>query len=167
MSDGRKLNPLGWMPSVRIVSFGYLHGEPTGDEVRPPQRAGRLRLGEDVQLIGGTPDHLVARVARRRVRLLAADLSRDDRRAVVLGQRLRHRGIDRPTDGVVLLTLDNPEQRNAMSDEMTASWVAAIDELAADRSVRAVVVTGAGSAFCSGGNTGWIASEPEASAWLS
>jgi len=28
--------------------------------------------------------------------------------------------------------------------------------------VRAVVVTGAGSAFCSGGNTSWIASEPEA-----
>ena len=31
-----------------------------------------------------------------------------------------------------------------MSDEMTASWVAAIDELAGDRSVRAVVVTGDG-----------------------
>ena len=28
--------------------------------------------------------------------------------------------------------------------------------------MRVVVVTGAGSAFCSGGNTGWIASEPEA-----
>ncbi len=45
---------------------------------------------------------------------------------------------------------------------MTASWVAAVDELAADRSVRAVVVTGEGSAFCSGGNTSWIASEPDA-----
>ncbi|MEP6814777.1 MAG: enoyl-CoA hydratase-related protein, partial [Marmoricola sp.] len=55
-----------------------------------------------------------------------------------------------------------PDQRNAMSDPMTASWVAAIQELAADRSVRVVVVTGAGSAFCSGGNTGWIASEPDA-----
>ena len=50
-----------------------------------------------------------------------------------------------------------------MSDEMTSSWVAAVDELAADRSVRAVVVTGEGSAFCSGGNTSWIASEPDAS----
>jgi enoyl-CoA hydratase len=49
-----------------------------------------------------------------------------------------------------------------MSEEMTASWVAAIDELAADTSVRVVVVTGEGSAFCSGGNTGWIASEPDA-----
>jgi enoyl-CoA hydratase len=74
-----------------------------------------------------------------------------------------HLRVDRTEDGVVVLTLDNPAQRNAMSDEMTASWVAAIDELAGDASVRAVVVTGEGTAFCSGGNTSWIASEPDAS----
>jgi len=73
-----------------------------------------------------------------------------------------HLRVDRRDDGVAVLTLDNPDQRNAMSDAMTASWVAAVDELAGDRDVRAVVVTGAGSAFCSGGNTGWIASEPDA-----
>jgi enoyl-CoA hydratase/carnithine racemase len=74
----------------------------------------------------------------------------------------RHLRLDRPVDGVALLTLDNPDQRNAMSEEMTASWTAAIDALATDRSLRAVVVTGAGSAFCSGGNTSWIACEPDA-----
>ena len=74
-----------------------------------------------------------------------------------------HLRLERPSEGVALLVLDNPDQRNAMSDEMTAAWVAAVDELAADRSVRAVVVTGEGSAFCSGGNTSWIASEPDAS----
>ncbi len=74
----------------------------------------------------------------------------------------RHLRLERPSDGVAVLTLDNPDQRNAMSDQMTASWVAAIDELAGDRSVRVVVVTGEGSAFCSGGNTSWIASEPDA-----
>ncbi|MCW2760559.1 MAG: short chain enoyl-CoA hydratase / Enoyl-CoA hydratase [Marmoricola sp.] len=73
-----------------------------------------------------------------------------------------HLRLERPAEGVARLVLDNPSQRNAMSDAMTASWVAAVDELAADRSVRVVVVTGEGSAFCSGGNTGWIASEPEA-----
>jgi enoyl-CoA hydratase/carnithine racemase len=73
-----------------------------------------------------------------------------------------HLRLETPAEGVALLTLDNPDQRNAMSDQMTASWTAAIDELAADRSVRVVVVTGAGSAFCSGGNTSWIASEPDA-----
>src|SRR4051794_17538737 len=77
-------------------------------------------------------------------------------------ESLVHLRVERPRDGVALLTLDNPDQRNAMSDEMTASWVRAIDDLAADRSVRAVVVTGEGSAFCSGGNTSWIASEPDA-----
>ena len=76
---------------------------------------------------------------------------------------LAHLRLERPSEGVALLTLDNPDMRNAMSDEMTASWVAAIDELASDASLRAVVVTGAGSAFCSGGNTSWIASEPDAS----
>ncbi|WP_181312373.1 enoyl-CoA hydratase/isomerase family protein [Nocardioides campestrisoli] len=73
-----------------------------------------------------------------------------------------HLRLERPSDGVALLTLDNPDRRNAMSDQMTEAWVGAIDELAADRSVRAVVVTGEGSAFSSGGDLGWLASEPDA-----
>jgi len=76
---------------------------------------------------------------------------------------LAHLRLERPSEGVALLVLDNPDQRNAMSTDMTASWVAAIDELVADSSVRAVVVTGEGRAFCSGGDTGWLASEPDAS----
>src|SRR4029079_15449812 len=63
---------------------------------------------------------------------------------------------------VARLVLDNPDQRNAMSEEMTASWVPAVDALADDRDVRVGVVTGEGSAFCSGGDTSWIASEPDA-----
>lgn len=70
--------------------------------------------------------------------------------------------LEMPYDGVAVLTLDNPAQRNAMSEEMTSSWVRAVDALAADSSVRVVVVTGAGSAFCAGGDTAWIASEPDA-----
>ncbi len=77
-------------------------------------------------------------------------------------ENFEHLRLERPADGVVRLVLDNPTQRNAMSDQMTASWVAAIDRLAGDTSVRVVVVTGEGTAFCSGGNTGWIASEPDA-----
>jgi enoyl-CoA hydratase len=75
---------------------------------------------------------------------------------------LTHLRLERPADGVALLVLDQPDLRNAMSDEMTASWVAAVDHLADDPSVRAVVVTGAGKAFCSGGNLAWLASEPDA-----
>ena len=80
-----------------------------------------------------------------------------------LPTRLTHLRVDRHDDGVVVLTLDNPEQRNAMSEEMTASWVSVVDALAGDPGVRVVVVTGEGTAFCSGGDTGWIAGEPDAS----
>ncbi|TWH02968.1 enoyl-CoA hydratase [Nocardioides sp. J9] len=75
---------------------------------------------------------------------------------------LVHLRLERPAEGVALLVLDQPDLRNAMSDEMTASWVAAVDHLAADPTVRAVVVTGEGKAFCSGGNLSWLASEPDA-----
>jgi len=50
--------------------------------------------------------------------------------------------LERRDSGVVLLTLALPEQRNAMTAELTAAWVAAINELRGDRSVRALVVTG-------------------------
>jgi len=70
--------------------------------------------------------------------------------------------LERPAPGVARLVLDNPGQRNAMSDGMTASWGRAIDAIEKDPSVRVVVVTGEGSAFCSGGNPAWIAGEPDA-----
>jgi enoyl-CoA hydratase/carnithine racemase len=70
--------------------------------------------------------------------------------------------VDRPSDGVVLLTLDNPDQRNAMSAPMTEAWAATIRDLAGEPDLRAVVVTGAGTAFCSGGDPRWIAGEPDA-----
>jgi enoyl-CoA hydratase/carnithine racemase len=74
----------------------------------------------------------------------------------------RHLRVERPSPGVVLLTLANPAQRNAMSPSMTEAWKSTIGELAADRDVRVVVVTGEGSAFCSGGDPRWIAGEPDA-----
>lgn len=70
--------------------------------------------------------------------------------------------VDRPADGVALVTLDLPDRRNTMSGAMTASWGRAMAALRVDRSVRVVVVTGAGSAFCSGGDLSWIGSEPDA-----
>lgn len=70
--------------------------------------------------------------------------------------------VSRPVAGVAVLTLSDPDRRNVMSDEMTASWVQAVAELRADRELRAVVVTGAGTAFSSGGELGWLASDPDA-----
>lgn len=57
-------------------------------------------------------------------------------------------------DGAVMtVTMNRPEDRNAITDpEQSAEFVALADSLARDRSVRAVVLTGAGQSFCSGGN---------------
>lgn len=60
--------------------------------------------------------------------------------------------IERDGD-VVTWTLNRPQTRNAISEtDMIDAIVAAIDKANADPSVAAVVLTGAGSAFCSGGN---------------
>jgi len=56
----------------------------------------------------------------------------------------------RDLDGVAWLTLNRPGQFNALSRAMLESLIAAVDEIAADRSVRAVVLAGAGKAFCAG-----------------
>src|SRR4051812_39682792 len=64
-------------------------------------------------------------------------------------------------DGVVLVTLDLPGRRNMMSAAMTGSWARAMGVLRTDPAVRAVVVTGAGTAFCSGGDLSWIGAEPD------
>ncbi len=64
--------------------------------------------------------------------------------------------VDRPSPGVVLLTLDLPERRNAMTDELTAAWASTLEGLRGDRSVRCIVLTGAGKAFCSGGDLSWL-----------
>lgn len=53
-------------------------------------------------------------------------------------------------DRVALVTLDDPTRRNALSAALCASLVATLDELDADDSVGALVVTGAGPAFCAG-----------------
>ena len=51
---------------------------------------------------------------------------------------------------VALLTLNRPETRNCLSEDMIAALHAAIGEIAGSDGVRAIVITGAGSAFSSG-----------------
>jgi enoyl-CoA hydratase/carnithine racemase len=53
-------------------------------------------------------------------------------------------------DGVVTLTLNRPAQFNALSEEMLAALQSALDDLAADESVRCVVLAASGRAFCAG-----------------
>ncbi len=53
-------------------------------------------------------------------------------------------------DGVAEVVLSRPEKMNAIDARMFASLVAAGDQVAADRSVRAVVLRGEGRSFCAG-----------------
>jgi enoyl-CoA hydratase/carnithine racemase len=55
-------------------------------------------------------------------------------------------------DAVALITLNRPEARNAMSPDLTAALRTQIRERGSDPAVGALLITGAGTAFCSGGD---------------
>ena len=56
-------------------------------------------------------------------------------------------------DHILLVTMNRPETRNALSDDgVIEEFVACCEQVNADLSIRAVVLTGAGPAFSSGGN---------------
>lgn len=55
-------------------------------------------------------------------------------------------------EGVATLTLNRPAVRNAIDDGLRGELAQAIDHITRDRRVRSVVVTGAGAAFCAGGD---------------
>lgn len=53
---------------------------------------------------------------------------------------------------VLVLTISNPDARNALHPDMHPTGVRALQDLESDPSVRAVVITGEGRFFCAGGN---------------
>lgn len=56
------------------------------------------------------------------------------------------------TQGIALLTLNRPDKRNAMSDGMRSEFIHALERITADKSIQALVLTGAGKGFCAGGD---------------
>ena len=55
-------------------------------------------------------------------------------------------------DGVVVITLNRPQARNAMSGEMNQALAETLDYAERAQQVRCIVITGAGGAFCAGGD---------------
>jgi len=79
----------------------------------------------------------------------------------------RYLRFERPRDGVLLVTIDRPERANAANGAMLDELVRLWPEVGDDPRTRAVVITGAGTTFCPGGDldevteaTGDIAAVP-------
>ncbi len=64
--------------------------------------------------------------------------------------------------GVATLTFDDPERRNAMTEAMGCALAQQVRELSVDDDLRAVILTGAGSAFSAGGDLDMIDSRARA-----
>ena len=56
------------------------------------------------------------------------------------------------TEGIARITLNRPERMNAFTFEMIDAWTAALQQCRTDDAIKVVLLTGAGSAFCSGGD---------------
>jgi enoyl-CoA hydratase/carnithine racemase len=54
--------------------------------------------------------------------------------------------------GIATIYFNRPEKRNAMSDDMRTQFIAALERVAADKAIRALVLTGNGKGFCAGGD---------------
>ncbi|HUG38481.1 MAG TPA: enoyl-CoA hydratase/isomerase family protein, partial [Candidatus Limnocylindrales bacterium] len=68
--------------------------------------------------------------------------------------------VDRTPNGVVTLTLNRPEKKNAMNGVMFDELLTVFREVDVSPSDRVLVITGAGDAFCSGADLGDRGSDP-------
>lgn len=55
-------------------------------------------------------------------------------------------------DGVAVITFNRPDRRNALSDAMYAGFGRVLPSIAVDPDIRVLMITGAGGAFCAGGD---------------
>jgi enoyl-CoA hydratase/carnithine racemase len=67
-------------------------------------------------------------------------------------------------NGIATIKLNRPEVRNAINDQMRAELISAFEQVAVDASIRAVILTGEGKGFCSGGDIGGMRARLEAPA---
>jgi 2-(1,2-epoxy-1,2-dihydrophenyl)acetyl-CoA isomerase len=63
-------------------------------------------------------------------------------------------------DGVAVITMNRPDRRNALSEAMVSALGAVLAALETDEAVGCVVLTGAGGAFCAGGDVKGMAARP-------
>src|SRR5215470_262172 len=59
-------------------------------------------------------------------------------------------------DGIAVLVMNRPDRMNALNNELATALHSSLEGIAKNDTIRAVVVTGAGRAFCAGGDLGGI-----------
>ena len=65
-------------------------------------------------------------------------------------------------DGIAVLVMNRPDRMNALNNDLATALFGSLQKIAEDDSVRVVVLTGAGRAFCAGGDLGVIGKGREA-----
>ncbi len=63
-------------------------------------------------------------------------------------------------EGIATLTMNRPDAFNALDANLMTAFAASIARCSVDPKVRAIIVTGAGKAFCGGGDLKWAMSAP-------
>jgi enoyl-CoA hydratase/carnithine racemase len=66
--------------------------------------------------------------------------------------------------GIATIYLNRPEKRNAFSDDMRTQYTRVLEEVTANRAIRAVVLTGNGKGFCAGGDVAGMENRMQADA---
>ena len=72
-----------------------------------------------------------------------------------------------PVEHIARLTINRPDRRNALHDDATDEIGQAIDDVAADDDIRVLVLTGAGDAFCAGGDLNALQGGSDPGMWVS
>ena len=68
--------------------------------------------------------------------------------------------VDRPVEGVVVVSLNRPDRLNAMTAELVEELHTTLSRISVDRSCRVVVLTGSGKGFCAGLDLGGYGAAP-------
>ena len=55
---------------------------------------------------------------------------------------------------IATIILNRPEKRNAFTDEMLVEWIGMLDQCQSRKDINVIVITGAGTVFCAGGDIG-------------
>ncbi len=74
--------------------------------------------------------------------------------------------VERDANGIATLTLNRPEQRNALTALLMEELLAVLRDLDEDDGIRAVILRGAGSAFCAGMDLNEMLATREQSGWF-